>query len=342
MSDFYQKHLDQVSRSFALCISKLEAPLRQWVSSSYLICRLLDTVEDAPWQDSQKQLDSFQSFDQCLDQNPSPEFVNQWVQGLPKGLPTGERQLLDDASLVFEKFHNYPESVKSPIRDMVKSMSAGMQDFVKQKKEIFKLNTLSEVNRYCFFVAGVVGEILTQLVNLVGPNQKEWVKVHLLKSYHFGLFLQKVNLLKDQQEDERVGRFLVPERQEVYNSLEWEAHQAFRYLQAVPKTLIGYRLFCAWSLFLGLASLPYIEKSFQSQEPIKIPRLKTLSLFKKIETLIEDEGSLERLFLKLSHEVGFTYKSIPSPSSAEQTLSWSHLYFGLLPEREICQLGVQC
>ena len=44
---FYQTHLDRVSRSFAFCIKKLESPLRQWVSLAYLLCRVLDTVEDS-------------------------------------------------------------------------------------------------------------------------------------------------------------------------------------------------------------------------------------------------------------------------------------------------------
>ena len=47
---FYQTHLDRVSRSFAFCIKKLESPLRQWVSLAYLLCRVLDTVEDSIWE----------------------------------------------------------------------------------------------------------------------------------------------------------------------------------------------------------------------------------------------------------------------------------------------------
>src|SRR5204862_458636 len=45
--EFYQGHLDAVSRSFALCIPQLAAPFRQHVALSYLLLRVLDTVEDA-------------------------------------------------------------------------------------------------------------------------------------------------------------------------------------------------------------------------------------------------------------------------------------------------------
>ncbi len=47
-AEFYQTHLDRVSRSFAFCIRQLPDPLRGWVGLSYLLCRILDTIEDSP------------------------------------------------------------------------------------------------------------------------------------------------------------------------------------------------------------------------------------------------------------------------------------------------------
>ena len=46
---FYQHWLDVVSRSFALCIPQLDAPFRDHVALAYLLFRVLDTVEDAPF-----------------------------------------------------------------------------------------------------------------------------------------------------------------------------------------------------------------------------------------------------------------------------------------------------
>ena len=60
--DFYQNHLNKVSRSFAFCIPRLEGNLREWIGLSYLLCRLLDTVEDALWTSHEEQLRSFEMF----------------------------------------------------------------------------------------------------------------------------------------------------------------------------------------------------------------------------------------------------------------------------------------
>jgi farnesyl-diphosphate farnesyltransferase len=40
--------LDHVSRTFALTIPELPSPLAHVVSNAYLLCRIVDTVEDEP------------------------------------------------------------------------------------------------------------------------------------------------------------------------------------------------------------------------------------------------------------------------------------------------------
>ena len=40
--------LPKVSRTFALCITLLDPPWCEWVRTSYLLCRIADTIEDAP------------------------------------------------------------------------------------------------------------------------------------------------------------------------------------------------------------------------------------------------------------------------------------------------------
>lgn len=44
----YYELLPKVSRTFALSISLLRPPSRQAVSVAYLLCRVVDTLEDAP------------------------------------------------------------------------------------------------------------------------------------------------------------------------------------------------------------------------------------------------------------------------------------------------------
>src|SRR6267378_3105507 len=69
--EFYQRHLDAVSRSFALCIPQLDQPLRDQVALSYLLLRVLDTVEDAPFADRALQQRQFTAFRQFLVKMPT-------------------------------------------------------------------------------------------------------------------------------------------------------------------------------------------------------------------------------------------------------------------------------
>jgi hypothetical protein len=59
----------------------------------------------------------------------------------------------------------------------------------------------------------------------------------------------------------------------------------------------GYRVFCGWSLFLGLASLPWIEESFKKDDPrIKIPRERTFELLARAEGALEENSRTVQLF----------------------------------------------
>src|SRR5947207_4851639 len=106
--EFYQRHLDAVSRSFALCIPQLDQPLRDQVALSYLLLRVLDTVEDAPFADRALQQRQFTAFRQFLVKLPTHAQVDAFRAAFPAGLSDGERNLLLDAEAFFEDAHELP------------------------------------------------------------------------------------------------------------------------------------------------------------------------------------------------------------------------------------------
>ncbi len=296
---YYQGHLNRVSRSFSFCIAKLEGDLREWVSISYLLCRILDTVEDSTFSNSSAQERAFQDFAGFLAEQPSTGQIESWAQSFPKNIDSGELALIEDSWQCFAFFHQLPTNVREKIRRPVMNMYRGMRHF-SNKKDInghLRLSSLAEVNQYCFFVAGLVGELLTDLVNVKWPLGEK--KICLRDAHHFGLFLQKINLLKDQKKDEEEGRFFIHSRQEVLQSMLHDAEGAIRYLQSLPLAEKGYRTFCAWSLFLGLGSLPWIEKSSLMGKLMKIPRLATELLLKRVESVIDDNQALVGMFREM-------------------------------------------
>lgn len=323
--DFQQAHLDRVSRSFAFCIRRLPDPLRSWVGLTYLICRILDTVEDAEWVDRQKQNAAFQMIDAAISGSQAAASLRGWESRFPE-INDGERKLICDADKVFADFHELPETVRVAVRDLVLSMSLGMRHFLERESGgRLRLTSLSEVNQYCFFVAGLVGEALTNLLSSVEPRFPLNV-ANLLRAHHFGLFLQKVNILKDQATDEASGRLLVPSRPQLEASAGMDAKEALEFLCTIPTEQIEFRQFCGWSLFLGLETLLG-----------KVTRFQTQRLLEKIDGMISDNQRLQEFFFERAKKLGWTFK----PRAAAPSPEWiAKLYRGRLDSESLAQLGM--
>jgi phytoene/squalene synthetase len=328
----YQSHLDRVSRSFAFCIARLEGDFRGWVGLSYLLCRILDTVEDALWASASQRAWAFGEFEEFVRVGSSPERVAAWAARFPS-VPAGERELLLDAHRIFSDLHALPEGVREKIRRPVLNMYRGMKHFSRDG-QVMRLRTIAEVNQYCFFVAGLVGDLLTELVAERWPAMKVSPRTYV-DAHHFGLFLQKVNLLKDQAADEREGRYLVPSRAEMLASIRRDAEGALRYLQSLPLAEKGFRLFCGWSLFLGLASLPWTERSWASGIFSKIPRVITQTLLGTVEKVIDDNAALFTLFQQM-----LPAPSVPVALGAGALPWFRSVYDGRLEDTHLAELGM--
>ena len=138
-----------------------------------------------------------------------------------------------------------------------------------------------------------MGKLLSQIFTYLISDFK-WTACLLNQSVHFGFFLQKINLLKDKMDDEASGRYFVPPGTSLHDSLVINAHHALAYLINIP-VIPGrpYRLFCAWSMFIGLASLKWLDQKGQGN---KIKPRETYYLVNQINLLIDDNRALEKLF----------------------------------------------
>ncbi len=286
-ASFYQRHLDAVSRSFALCIPQLEEPFRGQVALAYLLFRVLDTVEDAPFTDREEQQRLFEEFRRLLRERPASGRAAQLARAFPKGLTQAETALLEVCDLLFADAWELAEDARGVLLGALDRMAQGMAAYAR-RGPLLRLFDVEDVCRYCCFVAGVVGELLTRLWALGGAQPPS-----MLAAYRFGLYLQKVNILKDQHEDEAAGRFLVPDRTALLASLRADARGAIEYLTALPQKARGYRTFCAWSLMLGATSLA------QQGAPAQSRRAETLDLLARTAGIVEDDAALSRLFREL-------------------------------------------
>ncbi|MBK7961700.1 MAG: squalene/phytoene synthase family protein [Bdellovibrionales bacterium] len=294
-SDLYQIHLNRVSRSFAFGISELQEPLREYVGFAYLFCRLIDTIEDAVWPiglgANQQQL-QFTQLIGFLDQPPSEQAFELWRSRVPAGLPEGEQLLLADSYLLFEDYHRLPREVREILRGPILTMIRGMSAFVsiKEGNEI-RLRNLLGIESLLFFVAGVVGEILTGLANYLNNSNEKPTAELLLESFHFGLFLQKINILKDQAEDAQRGLFFFGDKNAVVVTLREHATKAKQYVLSLPDAWGDFRLFCTFSLSLGLISLPFILNPDEGSQKISRDHTKMLmSHLKELNSKVSQLG----------------------------------------------------
>jgi len=285
--EFYQRHLDAVSRSFALCIPQLDFPFGPRVALAYLLFRVLDTVEDAAFPDRKVQQRQFAAFRQFLAAPPTAAQVDAFRSAFPSGITGGEKNLLSDTQAFFEDYHGLPAPARAVMGSAMDRMAQGMAAYARRPAPL-RLLDLEDVSRYCCIVAGLVGELLTKLWALDGGQPPK-----MSSAYRFGLFLQKVNILKDQAEDEAAGRFLVPDRREILASLRFDAEAALSYLTSLPTAERGYRVFCAWSLMLGASTLAQLDGPRESR------RAQTLGLLGRTAEMAQDDDALRRQFAAL-------------------------------------------
>jgi len=283
-------------------------------------------------------MQAFQIFDRALEDESAVSGIAGLAAQMPPGVVEGEMLLLNDSEAIFQDIHALPASVREILRDLVGSMSLGMQHFCRSREDgVLKLKSVGEVNAYCFFVAGVVGELLAKLLAKYDSNFAG-DQLGILRAHHFGLFLQKVNLLKDQVGDERAGRHLIPSREAVEASSEENARNAFAFLTALPLEQTEFRRFCAWSLFLGFESLLVARESRAAGEVLKVERQRAEEIVASVEDALEDPELMKRLFMDGMGHLGWTASGVPQPREAPVPDWLPRLYKGPLNPENISHL----
>lgn len=195
--------LCKVSRSFAAVIRQLPSQLLVDVLIFYLVLRALDTIEDdmTYFPTIEEKVKVLLSFHKTALADP-----NWTMMGCGEG---DERRLLEEFPKCHSVYAALPEASRRVISDITLRMATGMAEFV--DKDLGQgTSDVSQYNRYCHFVAGLVGEGLSRLFSVSGLEQPSLAgELHL--SDQMGLFLQKTNIIRDYLEDYVDGRAFWPQ-----------------------------------------------------------------------------------------------------------------------------------
>ncbi len=283
---FCQEILPAVSRTFALGIRILPGSLGRAVLTGYLLCRIADTIEDEP---SASPAVKARLLDRLAAALADPSLG----QSLPEQLRavSGEPahvRLVRHADLVFTLYGTLPPASRRALARWVGEMIAGMRLFVIQHPDGIRIRSEDEYREYCYYVAGTVGFLLTDLWEEHAPRLRRDDLAYLRdRARGFAEALQTVNILKDIAQDlERENSIYVPaDALEAagssharlldpdFRSRNREAiaplvqlarrglHDATEYLLRIPRRYVSIRLFCLLPLVYCYATLRELQRT---------------------------------------------------------------------------------
>lgn len=314
--------LPNVSRSFALCIKVLPRPLNEQMMVSYLIYRVLDTIEDsdAPLQEKKGLFDEFLGLLSCrkMDRAAVERCSKKMLARLDY---TYEKELLGNASAVAGVYYSQPTGARRYILMRGRAMARGMHEFQKRKIETF-----ADQNQYSHYVAGVIGYLFNDLLHLNGIITKELKRRLHRYARHFGLALQKVNILRDIAHDIAANRHYWPSaliakygltyenlclgekreaamkvlREQIQNAHDYLV-SAMKYITMLPEKAVRVRMFCLIPLFMAIES--YVkcidnQEVFDSGKVVKISREQVYGIVAKSQLWGSSNERLVGWFLK--------------------------------------------
>jgi len=296
----YQDHmLPHVSRTFALTIPQLPLGLRTPVTTAYLLCRIADTIEDEPALSPPETLAFLQRFSSVVGGLGDSTILAREVERrlTARTLPT-ERDLVGNMERVMRVMAGFNEPQRAAIQRCVELMCYGMPRF-QFSASLKGLAGSGDLDDYCYYVAGVVGEMLTELFCDYSPDIARQRSSLSALAASFAQGLQMTNILKDVWEDRSRGACWLP--QEVftrygvdlaaltsepfdprfgagYRELVGVAHahlrNALAYTLLIPRKETGIRRFCLWAIGLAVLTLRKIADNprFTAGSQVKVSR----------------------------------------------------------------------
>jgi farnesyl-diphosphate farnesyltransferase len=228
--------LQKVSRTFALNIQVLpQKRLRRPILLAYLFCRIADTVEDCPDMPASEKERLLGLFAQIF----ATTTVNQdsASRAFMEALPASWARSTDNNEFLSAHCHwvvrlyaEFPAKVQKPISECVFEMCGGMARFALRQEsrqgQWLTIENEADLDLYCYFVAGVVGNMLCDLFYVQSPwiNATRHANMRKL-AVSFGLALQITNIVKDVGEDS--------ERKVCFLPLDWLNSEGFVHPEAL-------------------------------------------------------------------------------------------------------------
>lgn len=296
---FQNALLTGVSRTFALTIPQLPVPLRRTVTNAYLLCRIADTIEDDPGVPPADKEGFHQWLIELLNgREDAAAFARALGHQLSGESSPREKELVCNTDRVIGVTRQLDTATREILHRRVAVMCRGMPVFQRHPRRDGLAN-LAALDQYCYYVAGVVGQLLTELFCAYSPSIDRYRSELLGLSASFGQGLQMTNILKDIWEDRARGVCWLPRDvfaahgcdlaglepgrgtgafaaglDELLGVAHGHLRNALSYTLLIPAREPGIRRFCLWSVVLAVLTLQRIRRNpgFHAGDQVKVSR----------------------------------------------------------------------
>ncbi len=323
--------LQGVSRTFALSIPELPEPLGRWIGTAYLICRIIDTVEDRPGTDPADRHRMFDELVTALGPPVRPDAaagLTVRFEDYPDSDACG--RLMQRAGQVLAELASFPSPAIQAVTACALEMIEGFRDTpltTRDRRPRFLCQTLDDLEQYCHYAAGVVGMMLARLFALhLGADPASLAPQRLEQARRFGRGLQITNIVKDHPADLADGRVFIPPEAARLCGLEsgvlkqpalplpvrklivaraaGHLDEALDYTLDFPPTATGIRLFCLQPLMMAVLTLDRVLTHVDTtpDDRPKISREQVAEVLATSRRLVRDNDGLRAWYAR--HRAG--------------------------------------
>ncbi|MDE2822332.1 MAG: phytoene/squalene synthase family protein [Chloroflexota bacterium] len=292
-SDIPTGLLKGVSRSFYLTVRVLPRTVRGPIHLAYLLARAADTIADTDAIPSANRLGQLERFRVRLsDRSIELPAILSASPELQVRRDEPEAELLQALPRLFVLLDNLPEddqrNVQKTVDTLVRGMVFDLTTFpTPESGRTGALDTLDDLDRYTYLVAGCVGEFWTDVMLSHNSAVQNWDRDHMVDlGVRFGKALQMTNIIRDVPKDLRAGRCYVP--RELLESVGLKPEDllspaanedaspvltamvrraldfyvsAEEYIRATPRRSARLRLAMIWPVLIGLATLDMLLRN---------------------------------------------------------------------------------
>jgi farnesyl-diphosphate farnesyltransferase len=295
-----EQSLINQSRSFSLPILNLDNRFRIPIMVEYNLNKTIDTIEDSTGLESDEKIYLITIFCEFLERDSYSSAVQNRMLEVT---PDEEAFVFKNYEATISLYNTLSSEEKELARKWTGEMAKGMCTFLKKP-----ITTQDDLNDYCYYVAGTVGIYLTNLLKLKGSNITDRIFEKLLpNAVSFGLFQQKLNIIRDFVEDKITKkRSFWPQsyfenetdnmailNRMCFDVLKNDIPGAIEYSALLPSGNDSYDYFIRFILCSGIEYWKILknERSVFSETKVKLPRIFIQNLYGDVSSKGREEFS---------------------------------------------------